>query len=152
MNLYDDLFPPQVFNANVKGHDEKGQRQNQLLPMSATLHLGHGFFFFLLDFTNLVRSTTFFYIKLKCGPYDVGQYMCTVGCAVFPLSSNQNSLSDCDICLRCYLDSGLRPTPGVSPLLLDTLHGPFILHYPSFIGIGPLQKQTFIRCSDKGSK
>lgn len=45
MNLYDDLFPPQVFNANVKGH-VKGQRQNQLLPMSATLHLGHGFLVF----------------------------------------------------------------------------------------------------------
>lgn len=52
MNLYDDLFPPQVFNANVKGHDEKGQQQNQLLPTSATLHLGHGFLFFLQYFTK----------------------------------------------------------------------------------------------------
>lgn len=59
MNLYDDLFSPQVFNANVKGHDEKGQRQNQLLPTSATLHLGHGFLFFFCNILpNLVFGTT----------------------------------------------------------------------------------------------
>lgn len=126
MNLYDDLFPPQVFNANVKGHDEKGQRQNQLLPTSATLHLGHVFFFFLLDFTNIVRSTTFFYIKLKCGPYDVGQYMCTVGCAVFPLSSNQNS----DFPTVTFV-SDVIWIPGCGPLQVFLLC--FLIHYTAHL-------------------